>query len=50
MVTHTMKAAERGNRVLYLADGVVKDEIELTGTEGESRHRKLKEFLNDMGW
>ena len=22
MVTHTIKAAERGNRILYLADGV----------------------------
>ena len=50
MVTHTIKAAERGNRVLYLADGIVKDEIDLTGTEGAERHKKLKDFLTEMGW
>ncbi len=50
MVTHSTKAAERGNRIIYLADGVVKSEIDLTGTEGEERHRKLKDFLAEMGW
>ena len=29
MVTHTFKAAERGNRIIYLADGVISDEIEI---------------------
>jgi len=50
MVTHSTKAAERGNRIIYLSDGVVKSEIDLTGTEGEERHRKLKDFLAEMGW
>ncbi|MBR1797875.1 MAG: ABC transporter ATP-binding protein [Clostridiales bacterium] len=50
MVTHSIKAAERGNRVIYLADGVVKSEIRLTGTDGKERHTKLKSFLTDMGW
>ena len=50
MVTHSTTAAERGNRVLYLADGIVKSEIDLSGTEGEQRHRKLKDFLSEMGW
>ena len=50
MVTHSTRAAERGNRVLYLADGIVKSEIDLSGTEGEERHRKLKDFLAEMGW
>ena len=50
MVTHSVTAAERGNRVIYLADGVVKDEIDLSGTEGAERHRRLKDFLTQMGW
>lgn len=50
MVTHSVKAAERGNRVLYIADGVVKDEIDLSDVTGEARHRKLKDFLAGMGW
>ncbi|SCW48457.1 putative ABC transport system ATP-binding protein [Ruminococcaceae bacterium YRB3002] len=50
MVTHSVTAAERGNRVIYLADGVVKSEIDLSGTEGAERHRKLKDFLAGMGW
>ena len=52
MVTHSVHAAERGNRVLYLADGVIADEINL-GTyngEDETRHGKLKAFLQEMGW
>ena len=63
MVTHTLAAAERGNRIIYLADGVISDEVELGPYEGdykddenprkseaEARHRKLKAFLQDMGW
>ena len=63
MVTHTVRAAERGNRVLYLADGVILDEIDLgpyigdykdeknpRQAEAQERHRKLKDFLAEMGW
>ncbi|MCR5093871.1 MAG: ATP-binding cassette domain-containing protein [Lachnospiraceae bacterium] len=63
MVTHTVKAAERGNRIIYLADGVISDEIDIgpyAGNykdetnprldEARARHAKLKEFLQDMGW
>lgn len=49
MVTHSTKAAERGNRVLYLADGIVRSEISLSG-ESKERHDKLKDFLGEMGW
>ena len=35
MVTHTVKAAERGNRIIYLADGVISDEIELGAYVGD---------------
>jgi len=52
MVTHTVTAAERGNRILYLRDGVICDEISLKPYEGqdEERHKALRTFLSDMGW
>jgi len=63
MVTHTLAAAERGNRIIYLADGVISDEVELGPFLGNykdesnpdikgarERHAKLKSFLQDMGW
>lgn len=63
MVTHTVKAAERANRVIYLADGAITDEVDLGPYIGDykddanpkkeeavARHRKLKDFLADMGW
>ena len=52
MVTHTIAAAERGNRILYLRDGVICDEISLSTYKGEDkeRHRELRAFLSDMGW
>ena len=63
MVTHTLAAAERGNRIIYLADGVISDEVELGPYAGDyrdennpdletakERHKKLKAFLQDMGW
>ena len=52
MVTHTIAAAERGNRILYLRDGVICDEITLSPYSGEDkeRHRELRAFLSDMGW
>ncbi|MCR4648104.1 MAG: ABC transporter ATP-binding protein [Lachnospiraceae bacterium] len=63
MVTHTFKAAERGHRIIYLADGVISDEIELGPymgnykdesnpyiEEAKERHNRLKVFLQNMGW
>ena len=63
MVTHTIKAAERGNRIIYLSDGVISDELDLGEYVGDykdeknpiqekaiERHRKLKEFLQEQGW
>ncbi len=52
MVTHDMKAARRGNRVLYLKDGVILDEADLGNyvSEDENRHEKLRSFLIEMGW
>lgn len=52
MVTHDMKTARRANRILYLKDGVIIDELNL-GTyvkNDENRHKALREFLQRMGW
>lgn len=52
MVTHDMKTARRGNRILYLKDGVIVDELKL-GTyvkNDKERHEKLRTFLTEMGW
>ena len=63
MVTHTIKAAERGNRIIYLADGVISDECDLGPYLGDykdegnpdrekaiERHNRLKDFLQEQGW
>ena len=52
MVRHTVAAAERGNRILYLRDGVICDEIELTPYNGpdKERHSAVRAFLSNMGW
>lgn len=52
MVTHDMKSARRGNRVLYLSDGVITGECNLGVYESKQpeRHEKLRNFLQEMGW
>lgn len=52
MVTHDMRSARRGNRILYLKDGVILGECNLGKyTHGDTaRHEKLTAFLKDMGW
>lgn len=52
MVTHDMRSARRGNRILYLRDGVILGECDLgryRHGDGE-RHEKLAAFLAEMGW
>ena len=52
MVTHDMRSARRGNRILYLKDGVVTGECDLGRyRHGDAaRHEKLAGFLGKMGW
>ena len=52
MVTHDMRSARRGNRILYLKDGVILGECDLGKYEhgDAARHEKLSAFLRDMGW
>jgi putative ABC transport system ATP-binding protein len=53
MVTHDIKTALRGNRVLYLRDGVICGDHKLDAFHSEhnpTRQEKLKSFLAEMGW
>ncbi len=52
MVTHDMRSARRGNRILYLKDGVILGECDLGKYRHKdiARHEKLSAFLSEMGW
>ena len=52
MVTHDMRSARRGNRILYLKDGTVLGECDLGPYVhgARARHEKLTGFLAEMGW
>lgn len=52
MVTHDMRSARRGNRILYLKDGAILGECDLGKyAHGDmNRHKKLSAFLTEMGW
>lgn len=52
MVTHDIKSALRGNRIIYLQDGTIVGECTLGRYQEEdtTRHQKLLQFLQGMGW
>lgn len=53
MVTHDLKAALRGNRILYLEDGEILDEMELPPFAEENvkeREKAVNEWLSSMEW
>lgn len=52
MVTHDMRSARRGNRVLYLRDGGILGECDLGPYRhaDRRRHERLLNFLTEMGW
>ena len=53
MVTHDLKTALRGNRIIYFKDGTVGGELRLSdyGTDDiKKRREKLQGFLDEMGW
>ncbi len=53
MVTHDLKTALRGNRVIYLKDGKMEGEHRMPnyGTDDiKARRASLQDFLNEMGW
>lgn len=52
MVTHDVKSALRGNRVLYLKDGKIVNELDLGKYDPDDnvRKEKLDRFLGEMKW
>ena len=52
MVTHDLVSARRGNRILYIKDGVICGECDLGRYKSgdKERHEKLRAFLSEMGW
>ena len=52
LVTHDREAALRGNRVLYLEDGIITGELSLPAYEGRDRAREelLSSWLEGLGW
>ena len=52
MVTHDIKSARRGNRILYIRDGVIHGVCDLGKyvSGDKERHAKLQAFLTEMGW
>lgn len=53
MVTHDLKTALRGNRVLFLRDGNVVGEYRMPlydADDNRTRRNGLQEFLDEMGW
>ncbi|MCR5702415.1 MAG: ABC transporter ATP-binding protein [Lachnospiraceae bacterium] len=53
MVTHDLKTALRGSRVIYLRDGGVVGEHRMPDYETDDvvrRRESLQNFLNEMGW
>ena len=52
MVTHDLKSALRGNRILYMRDGMIQGICELGKyvSGDRERHTKLQAFLSEMGW
>jgi putative ABC transport system ATP-binding protein len=52
MVTHDLKSARRGNRILYMRDGVIHGFCDLGKyvSGDKERHDRLQAFLTEMGW
>ena len=52
MVTHDIKSARRGNRIIYLQDGGIMGECSVGKyvSGDKERHEKIRRFLEDMGW
>lgn len=53
MVTHDIRAALRGTRILYLEDGKILDEMTFTAyqeAEAKNREKKLSDWLSALSW
>lgn len=53
MVTHDVKAAIRGNRILYIEDGNILDEISMSAychKDAKDREGRINEWLSSLQW
>ena len=52
MVTHDVRSALRGSRILYLSDGVIAGDLKLGrfDRKDSGRRERLQHFLEEMGW
>jgi len=52
MVTHDIRSARRGNKIMYLQDGVITGDLHLGDyvSKDQARHDALRAFLQEMGW
>ncbi len=53
MVTHDVRAAIRGTRILYLEDGKILDEMSMgvyRETDAKEREKKLNDWLSALSW
>lgn len=53
MVTHDIRAAIRGNRILYLEDGKIFDELELQNYREDdirARESRVNDWLVSLQW
>lgn len=53
LVTHDLKTASRGSRIIYLKDGGIYGELRLESFTEENQKQRLENlqfFLNQMGW
>lgn len=53
MVTHDIKTALRGNRLIYIKDGYIAGELRLETFDEKNiatRREKVESFLTEMGW
>ncbi|MCR5349597.1 MAG: ABC transporter ATP-binding protein [Acholeplasmatales bacterium] len=52
MVTHDINSALRGNRIIYIKDGEISGELNLSkyDTKDDSRKDTINNFLIEMGW
>ncbi len=53
MVTHDIRAAVHGNRILYMEDGKILDELNLppySNDEEREREQQINEWLSELRW